>query len=168
MKNRLKFFLAIVLAATLAGTVTEAQQALQWITNQLDSGNYKLSEYERNGAYYCSTIEEKVIDTRFENGYALIIFAHAAPRFFQQKELSSELLKKLRGIALEQFYSILCIHSAFRDDWQDRYDADGTVTDKLLNIEKVRNVGSGKRSSGALDNRRVTPKSNQYESLVTE
>ncbi len=142
MKSRRKVFLAIVLAAALASGVAQAQQGLQWITEQLNSGKYKLSKYERNGAYHCSVVEKEVIDTDFANGYALIIFAHAAPRFFRQKELSSELLRKLRGIKLKQFYSVLCIHSAFRDDWQDRYDENGTVTDRLLNVEKVWNLAS--------------------------
>ncbi len=145
MKNRRKFFLAIILAATSAAGVAEAEEGLQWITTQLDTGNYMLSEYERNGAYYCSTVEDKVIDTQFDGGYALIIFAEAAPLFFQQKELSSELLKKVKSIELGQHYGVLCIHSFFRDDWQNRYDADGMVTDRLLNVEKIRDSGSANR-----------------------
>ncbi len=145
MKTRRKFFLAIFLAAISIGGVARAQQGLQWITHQVDSGNYNLSAYERNGAYYCSSVGQKVIDTSFENGYALIVFAEAAPLSFLQKELSSQLLRKLKDIELGQFYSILCIHSFFRDDWQDRYDANGSVSDKLLDVEKVPELVSQER-----------------------
>ncbi len=145
MKSRRNFFLATVLAATLTSGVAQAQQDLRWITNQVDSGNYNLSEYERNGAYYCSSVDQKVIDTSFENGYALIVFAQAAPLFFQQRELSPQLLRKLKDIEPGQYYSVLCIHSFFRDDWQDRYDAEGTVTDKLLNVEKIPSLVSEER-----------------------
>ncbi len=145
MKTRRKFFLAIFFAAISIGSVAQAQQGLQWITSQVDNGNYNLSEYERNGAYYCSSVGQKVIDTSLENGYVQIIFAQAAPLFFRQKELSSQLLRKVKAIELGQFYSTLCIHSFFRDDWQDRYDADGSVTDKLLNVEKVPELVSQER-----------------------
>lgn len=145
MKTRRQFFLAIFFAAISIGGVAQAQEGLQWITSQVDNGNYNLSEYERNGAYYCSTVGQKVIDTSFEDGYVLIIFAQAAPLFFRQKELSSQLLRKVKAIELGQFYSILCIHSFFRDDWQDRYDADGSVTDQLLNVEKVPELVSQER-----------------------
>ena len=132
-----KWFLGV--AAFVAGmTFSEAraQQVHQWITKELANGSYKLSEYEENGLYYCSSAEQKIVDTRFENGYALIIFEHAAPRFFLQREISPDLLAKLRAIELEQFYNTLCIHSFFRDDWQKRYDEDHTVSDRLLNIKK--------------------------------
>jgi hypothetical protein len=59
-----------------------------------------------------------------------------APRFFLQKEISPDLLIKLQAIALDQFYNVLCVHSFFRDDWQNRYDEDHTVSDRLLNIKK--------------------------------
>ncbi len=132
-----KCFLAVVLATILAAGIAQAEEGLQWITNQVDSGSYNLSEYERSGAYYCSRVDEKVIETEFENGYVLIIFAHAAPLFFQQKEPSSQLLRRLKDIELGQHYSVLCVHSFFRDDWQARYDAEGKVADKLLNVQRV-------------------------------
>jgi len=132
-----KWFLGVVaFVAGMTFSEARAQQVHQWITKELANGSYKLSEYEENGLYYCSSAEQKIVDTRFENGYALIVFEHAAPRFFLQREISPDLLAKLRAIELEQFYNVLCIHSFFRDDWQKRYDEDHTVSDRLLNIKK--------------------------------
>ena len=132
-----KWFLGVLsFVAGMTFSEARAQQVHQWITKELANGSYKLSEYEENGLYYCSSAEQKIVDTRFENGYALIIFEHAAPRFFLQREISPDLLAKLRAIELEQFYNTLCIHSFFRDDWQKRYDEDHTVSDRLLNIKK--------------------------------
>ena len=82
-------------------------------------------------------IEKIAASTQFENGYVLIIFEHAAPRFFLEKEIAPDLLGKLRAIEIEQFYSVLCIHSFFRDDWQERYDAEHTVSNRLLNIRET-------------------------------
>jgi len=137
MRNSSRYFLCLVVfVAGLTLRDAQAQQVHQWITGELANGSYQLSEYEENGLYYCSSAEQKIVDTRFENGYALIVFEHAAPRFFLQREISPDLLAKLRAIELEQFYNVLCIHSFFRDDWQKRYDEDHTVSDRLLNIKK--------------------------------
>ena len=137
MRISSRYFLClIVFVAGLILSEAQAQQVHQWITKELANGSYKLSEYEENGLYYCSSAEQKIVETRFENGYALIVFEHAAPRFFLQREISPDLLAKLRAIELEQFYNTLCIHSFFRDDWQKLYDEDHTVSDRLLNIKK--------------------------------
>ena len=137
MRISARYFLCLVaLIAGLTLSEAQAQQVHRWIEKELASGSYKLSEYEENGLYYCSSAEQKIVDTRFENGYALIVFEHAAPRFFLQREISPDLLAKLRAIELEQFYNTLCIHSFFRDDWQKLYDEDHTVSDRLLNIKK--------------------------------
>ncbi|MGE5060394.1 MAG: hypothetical protein ACM3N3_14240 [Betaproteobacteria bacterium] len=137
MRISARYFLCLVaLIAALTLGEAQAQQVHRWIEKELASGSYKLSEYEENGLYYCSSAEQKIVDTRFENGYALIVFEHAAPRFFLQREISPDLLAKLRAIELEQFYNTLCIHSFFRDDWQKLYDEDHTVSDRLLNIKK--------------------------------
>ena len=56
-----------------------------------------MSSYEENGVYYCSIADQKIIDTQFENGYVLIIFEHAAPRFFLEKEIAPDLLGKTKG-----------------------------------------------------------------------
>ena len=137
MKISSKHFLCLVVLVTgLSLSEAQAQQVHRWITRELANGSYKLSEYEENGLYYCSTAEQKIVETQFENGYALIIFEHAAPRFFLQREISPDLLIKLQAIELEQFYNVLCLHSFFRDDWQKRYDEDHTVSDRLLNIKK--------------------------------
>lgn len=130
------FLCLVVFVAGLTLSEAQAQQVHQWITRELANGSYKLSDYEENGLYYCSSAEQKIVDTNFENGYALIIFEHAAPRFFLQREISPDLLKKLQAIELEQFYNVLCIHSFFRDDWQNRYNEEHTVSDRLLNIKK--------------------------------
>ncbi|HEX7230590.1 MAG TPA: hypothetical protein VF452_09365, partial [Candidatus Binatia bacterium] len=68
-----------------------------------------VSEYEENGLCYCSTAEQKIVDTQFENGYVLIVFEHAAPRFSLQREISLDFSMKLQAIELEQFYNVLCI-----------------------------------------------------------
>lgn len=137
MRISSRYFLCLVVfVAGLTLSEAQAQQVHQWIARELANGSYKLSEYEENGLYYCSSAEQKIVDTRFENGYVLIIFEHAAPRFFLQKEISPDLLKKLQAVELDQFYDVLCVHSFFRDDWQKRYDDDHTVSDRLLNIKK--------------------------------
>jgi hypothetical protein len=140
MRNSSTYFLCLVVfVAGLTLSDAQAQQVHRWITGELANGSYTLSEYEENGLYYCSSAEQKIVDTKFENGYALIIFEHAAPRFFLQKEIAPDLLKKLQAIELDQFYNVLCVHSFFRDDWQSRYDEDHTVSDRLLNIKKQEN-----------------------------
>ena len=137
MRISSRYFLClIVFVAGLTFSEAQAQQVQQWITRELTNGSYKLSEYEENGLYYCSSAEQKIVETRFENGYALIIFEQATPRFFLQREIPSDLLIKLQAIELDQFYNVLCVHSFFRDDWQNRYDEDHTVSDRLLNIKK--------------------------------
>ncbi|HLN98775.1 MAG TPA: hypothetical protein VK208_09965 [Pyrinomonadaceae bacterium] len=137
MRISSRYFLCLVVfVAGITLGEAQAQQVHRWIEKELATGSYKLSEYEENGLYYCSSAEQKIVDTRFENGYALIVFEHAAPRFFLQREISPDLLKKLQAIQLEQFYHVLCVHSFFRDDWQNRYDEDHTVSDRLLNIKK--------------------------------
>src|SRR5262249_23313186 len=130
------FLCLIVFVAGLTLSDAQAQQVHQWITREVANGRYKLSEYEENGLYYCSRAQQKLVDTRFENGYALIIFQRVTPRFFLQREIPSDLLIKLQAIELDQFYNVLCVHSFFRDDWQNRYDEDHTVSDRLLNIKK--------------------------------
>jgi hypothetical protein len=138
MKSSFRSFLSVLaLVAGIALSEAQAQQTHQWITRELDARDYKLSSYEQNGVYYCSIADQKIIDTQFENGYVQIIFEHAAPRFFLEKEIAPDLLGKLRAVEIGQFYSVLCIHSFFRDDWQERYDAEHTVSARLLNIRKT-------------------------------
>ena len=141
MKTITRAFLCVVacIAAIAFGEV-RAQYAPQWIAKDLDAGRYKLSAYEENGIYYCSVGDAKIIDMNFENGYSLIIFERDAPRFFQDKEISPDLLKKLRTVEIGQSYNLLCVHSFFRDDWQARYDAEHTVNDRLLNITKTQHI----------------------------
>jgi hypothetical protein len=131
------FLYAVACIAAIALGEVRAQYAPQWIAKELDAGHYKLSAYEQNGVHYCSVGDAKIIDMTFENGYALIIFERDAPRFFQEKEISPDLLKKLRTVELGQFYNLLCVHSFFRDDWQARYDTEHTVNDRLLHITKT-------------------------------
>jgi len=54
------------LVAGLTFSEAQAQQAHGWITRELANGSYNLSEYEENGLYYCSTAEQKIVDTQFE------------------------------------------------------------------------------------------------------
>ena len=89
MKSSFRSFLSVLaLVAGIAFSEAQAQQTHQWITRELDARDYKLSSYEQNGVYYCSIADQKIIDTQFENGYVLIIFEHAAPRFFLEKEIA--------------------------------------------------------------------------------
>jgi hypothetical protein len=134
------FLCAVASIAAIAFGEVRAQYAPQWISKDLDAGRYKLSAYEENGVYYCSVGDARIIDMRFENGYAQIMFEHDPPRFFQDKEISPNLLKKLRTVGIGQFYNLLCVHSFFRDDWQARYDTEHTVNDRLLNITKTQRI----------------------------
>ena len=140
MRSSFTSFL-LILALGSSGGMAEAQQDSypdfsQWITRELETRNYRLSLYERDGLRYCSVGDQKIIETQFENGYVLIILERGAPVFFLEKEISPDLLRKLRAVELGQFYSVLCVHSFFRDDWQERYDAERTVSDRLLNIRR--------------------------------
>ncbi len=133
------FFVA--LAAIGVPNKAKAEEGFEWISRELATKDYKLSSYEEDGVYYCSTRDQKIIETQFKDGYVLIIFEREAPRFFVEKELSQDLLRKLRAVEIGQFYSVLCLHSSFRDDWQQRYDAEHTVSDRLLNItEKAKEL----------------------------
>jgi hypothetical protein len=134
---RSSFLFVVALVAGIALSEAQAQERHLWITRELQAGNYKLSSYEENGLYYCSSLDQKIVGTQFENGYVLIIFERDAPRFFKEKEITPGLLAKLRAIEIGQFYTVLCIHSFFRDDWQQRYNAERTVSDRLLNIRKT-------------------------------
>ncbi len=137
MTRSVKSFLFFVaLAAIGAPGKAKAEPGIEWISRELAARDYKISSYEEDGVYYCSLRDQKIIDTQFKDGYALIIFEREAPRFFMEKEISPDLLRELKAIEVGQFYSVLCIRSFFRDDWQDRYDADHTVSDRLLNIRK--------------------------------
>ena len=107
MRSTFRSFLFIVaLVASRALSEAQAQETHDWITRELDARDYKLSSYEENGVYYCSIGDQKIIDTQFENGYVQIIFEHAAPRFFLEKEIAPDLLGKLRAM---QFPKILCL-----------------------------------------------------------
>ena len=109
MRISARYFLCLVaLIAALTLGEAQAQQVHRWIEKELATGSYKLSEYEENGLYYCSSAEQKIVDTRFENGYALIVFEHAAPRFFLQREISPDLHAKLRAAILQHtLYSFI-------------------------------------------------------------
>jgi hypothetical protein len=131
---------ACITAVALGDARAQWNYTPEWITKELAVGRYKLSAYEENGINYCSVGDAKVIDMRFEDGYALIIFEHDAPHFFQEKEISPVLLIKLRSVELGQSYNLLCVHSFFRDDWQARYDADNTVNDRLLTITQTQHI----------------------------
>lgn len=130
------FLFIVALLAIGVPSKAKAEPGGEWVSRELAMRDYKISAYEQDGVYYCSVTGEKIIETQFKDGYALIIFEREAPRFFMEKELSPDLLTKLKAIELGQFYTVLCIHSSFRDDWQQRYDAEHAVSDRLLNIRK--------------------------------
>ena len=142
MRSSFTSFL-LILALGSSGGMAEAQQDSypdfsQWITRELETRNYTLSSYERDGLRYCSVGDQKIIETQFENGYVLVILERGAPVFFLEKEIAGELLGKLKNVELGQFYSVLCVHSFFRDDWQQRYDEAGEVNHRLLNVMRAR------------------------------
>jgi hypothetical protein len=105
-----------------------------WIQQQLQNGQYKLSQSENEGLYFCSIRGGRVIDVEFERGFVTVIFDDAAPLFFQQAEISEELLRKLTSVKTNRFLTVLCVHSFYRDDWQTRYDENLSVNHKLLDI----------------------------------
>jgi hypothetical protein len=106
----------------------------RWLERQLRKGKYTLSPSEQEGLYFCSADPQRVVEVQFERGFVTIIFDPGAPLFFRQAELSSDLVQKLGNMKLMGFYGVLCVHSFFRDDWQIRYDEDGQVTHRLLDI----------------------------------
>ncbi len=130
------FVFLIALLSIGVPSQAKAEPGGEWVSRELAMRDYKISAYEEDGVYYCSITGQKIIDTEFKDGYVLITFEHEAPRFFMEKELSPDLLRKLKAVELGQFYTVLCIHSSFRDDWQQRYDSEHSVTDRLLNIGK--------------------------------
>ena len=98
MRSTVRLFLyVVVVVAKIALSEAQAQETRHWITRELDAQDYKLSAYEQNGLYYCSS-RDQIVDTQFENGYVLLIFEHAVPRFFLEKEIAPDLLGKLRVI----------------------------------------------------------------------
>jgi hypothetical protein len=104
MRNSSRYFLClIVFGAGLTLSDAQAQQVHRWITGELANGSYTLSDYEENGLYCCSSAEQKIVDTKFENGYALIIFEHAALAFSCKKRSHRICLKNCKPLSLTNF-----------------------------------------------------------------
>ena len=122
------------IAVTFGGYGSAEPRGEHWIERQLRTGHYKLSQSEKEGLYYCSVQEGKVIEVEFERGFVTLVFDSEPPRFFKQTEIPEELLRKLTSVTANQFLNVLCVHSFYRDDWQARYDEDLAVTHKLLDI----------------------------------
>ncbi len=54
MRSSFRSFLSVVaLVAGIALSEAQAQETRDWITIELEAGNYRLSSYEQNGLYYC-------------------------------------------------------------------------------------------------------------------
>jgi hypothetical protein len=130
----------VILSALLEVTFGIADEPLgearseHWVEHELRQGKHKLSPSEREGVYRCSLSREKVIEVQFDRGFVSLIFDSAAPVFFKESEISSELLQKLRSLQIAEFCAVLCVHSSFRDDWQTRYDSGEKVNHQLLDI----------------------------------
>ena len=117
-----------------APAFAEKDSGGQWIERELQDGKYSLSEDERDAVPRCSIYRQNVVEVAFEPKFVTIIFDAWAPIFFRQSEISSDLLQKLRAMKVPGSYSVLCVHSFYRDDWQKQYDLYGAVNHKLLNI----------------------------------
>jgi hypothetical protein len=62
MRSSFRSFVSVVaLVAGLTLSEAQAQETRQWITIELEAGNYKLSSYEQNGLYYCSSQDQKIV-----------------------------------------------------------------------------------------------------------
>ena len=122
------------IAVPFGGHGSAEPTAQHWVEQHLRTGQYKLSQSENDGLYFCSVREEKVIEVEFKRGFVTIIFDSAAPRFFKQTEISEELLRRLTSVSANQLLNVLCVHSFYRDDWQARYDEDLAVNHRLLDI----------------------------------
>src|SRR3989338_4130477 len=82
------------------------------------SNEYNLSDYEQRGLYLCST--EGTVDVVAKRGdFYMIIFLDAGPISLLRNELSEKLKRKVENIPLGKRTQVLCIHPAFRDDWQE-------------------------------------------------
>jgi hypothetical protein len=108
-----------------------------WVTKELRKKDYKLSPHEKHGAYFCSVKESPIAGVEFREGFVVISFPQDGPLGFVEQEIPRHLVQELRYIEPSKFYRVLCVHSAFRDDWQQRYDANRHVYHRLLNIERL-------------------------------
>ena len=134
---RILAIISVLVAHTTGATDERREPELRrgrWIEHQLRRGKYELSLSEQEGLYFCSVDQQRVVEVQFEGDFVTIIFDPGAPLFFRQAELSSDLLQQLGSLKLMGFYSVLCVHSFFRDDWQKQYDENGQVTNKLLAV----------------------------------
>ena len=41
----------------------------------------------------------------------------------------------MKAVEVGQFYTVLCMHSSFLDDWQQRYDAEHSVTRRFTRLD---------------------------------
>jgi hypothetical protein len=137
-----------LLVALAISILVLAWQSLQadtdehWVTNELKKKDYKLSSHEKQGVYFCSVKEGPIATIEFRDGFVVISFSQDGPLSFVEQEIPKHLLQKLRYLEPGKFYRVLCVHSAFRDDWQQRYDANRQVYHTLLNIERIEKRGS--------------------------
>lgn len=93
----------------------------------------ELSDYERRGLYFCST--EGTVDVVVKEGnFYMIIFREVVPAVFVKKEVLPEFKAKIESLRPGQQIKVVCIHRAFRDDWQEVYDRDREVWPKLIDI----------------------------------
>jgi hypothetical protein len=111
------------------------------VTKELIKKDYKLSSHERHGAYFCSVKESPIATIEFREGFVVISFSQDGPVGFVEREIPKDLVQKVRHIEPGKFYKVLCVHSAFRDDWQQRYDANREVYHRLLDIEGIEKWG---------------------------
>lgn len=108
-----------------------------WIDKRLREQKYSLSAAEKEGLYFCSLREVEVFDVEFHKGFATVTLHSSAPRSFKLTEVAAPLLAKLTGLMTGQPINLLCVHSFHRGDWQARYDEDGTVHHRLVDVEVI-------------------------------
>ncbi|QQG45591.1 MAG: hypothetical protein HYW89_01550 [Candidatus Sungiibacteriota bacterium] len=136
-----------------------------WVRKEISSGDFPLSENEKQGVYNCS-IESPVREIRYDAGTGtFMVIAEKATLIFLEKELSADLRDELFYLQNELVYErylipfhdpddqsppkqpfvirvyatvkILCVHPAFRGNWQGVYDRDGVVYPLLLLFEPI-------------------------------
>lgn len=142
------FMFAIGIGSVFAGNLG-AQTGLRewgWITRELKEGAYELSSFEKSGTYLCSIYSTTIIGISRGDGLVMLTFQPNAPMTVRKNELSVELLnqieeineyieeQKAAGLAPTKRYRILCVHPAFRRDWQDMRDRDGFVYPRILRL----------------------------------
>lgn len=142
------FMFAIGIGSVFAGSLG-AQTGLRgwdWVTRELKEGAYELNSFEKSGTYLCSIYNTTIVGVSRGDGLVMFTLQPDAPMTVRENELSEELRNQIEeideyikeqeadGLAPTKRYRILCVHPAFRRDWQDMRDRDGFVYPRILRL----------------------------------